>query len=202
MKKILIINFIFASVLIACYWTFVLFTHGAFVNPIGLFAGCICGFFLMLPLLCCFLVMVIVDFYYLFKFWSEYKLIALLPFLILGLAVISLNVWDVGEMSIKRFKKYQPNYDTFVSKLVKEHVKGKWESIAIPKEYKNLGYWCAVFDDEPNNVYVSFCVGHFGVFGHSAFLFTTSGEINKGSKAAKEWPFRERVNEHWFRVSD
>jgi hypothetical protein len=201
MKILLIVNLVFVGLLVGCCWTFRFFAFGAFVHPVGLAIGILCGVAWM-PLLLCVPVMFLVNIYGIFKYWSKHKLVTLVPFLVLGIAVASLFAWNVRKMSVMRFKKYLPDYTEFVSKLEKEHKKGECGPIAVPKEYSHLGYWCAVYDDEPNNVYVSFCVGHFGVFGHTAFVYTSGGEIVEGSKTYREWPYRQRVNENWFRVSD
>ena len=202
MKKLLIVNLVVAGLLITCFWTFTFFTHGAFISPVGLRIGILCGFFALMPLLLSVLILFVVNIYGVFKFWSKYKLVTLLPFLILGIAVMSLRAWDVEAMSIRRFEKYLPDYEAFAATAEKGHKHGDWDTIALPKEYRHLGYLAVVYDDEPNTLCVTIDVGNFGVFGHTAFLYSSNGEITRGSKTSREWPERQRVNERWFRVSD
>jgi hypothetical protein len=210
MRKLLTVNLIIAGLFVTCWWTFVLFTHGAFVSPVGLVAGGICGF-VSIPLFFCVLALFIINIYGVIKFWSKHKLVTLLPFLVLGAAavgVFGLRALDVCTMSIRRFEKYLPDYESFVKMAEQKHKLGDWDVIPMHKGYKHLGYLAVVYDDkpisdnEPNTLFVSFEVGHFGVFGHTHFLYSSNGEIARGSKAYQEWPNRRRVNEHWFRVSD
>lgn len=201
MKKLLIINLVFSIIFIICSWTFALCTHGAIVSSIGFVAGPLCGFamillFLVIP------VLFIINFYYVFKFWDDYKLITFLPFLMIGLAVISIGFWDVGALSIKRFERYQPDYETFVGKLVGEHKQGEWDNIKMPPKYKHLAHWATVYDNEPNNIFASFMVGYFGTFGHTSILYSSKGEITPDSYTDKSWLNKQRINKHWFRVSD
>ncbi len=202
MKILLIVNIVIAMLLDACFWTFAFFTHGAFVHPIGLLVGGLCGWFGVTPLLFAVLVMFIIDIFGAFKFWDEHGWKTLLPFLVLGIAIFGLTIWDVQAMSIKRFNKYLPDYESYVATVKREHKQGNWDVSALPKEYKHLGYLSAAYDNEPNILFVSIDVGNFGVFGHTAFLYSSNGAIAKDSRAYKSWHYRDRVNEHWFRVSD
>jgi hypothetical protein len=202
MRKLLIVNLVFAGLLLTCYWTFAFFTHGAFVNPVGLIIGVICGWCALMPLLLAIPVLFVANIYGVFKFWSEHKWRTLLPFLILGVALFGLRIWDVSAMSIRRFEKYLPDYEAFVAKVEKEYKPGDRHSMGMPKEYRHLGYLAIIYDDEPNNLYELVEVGHFGVFGHTYFLHSSNGDIARGSKGYRKWPDKERVNEHWFRVSD
>ena len=202
MRKLLIVNLVIAGLLITCSWIFIFFAHGAFVSPVGLVIGGLCGFLALIPLLFSVPVLFIVNIYGVFKYWAKYKLVTLLPFLVLGLAVIGLRAWDVRAMSIRRFEKYLPDYEAFVTMAEKEHKHGDPNVIAMPKEYRHLGYLAVIYDDEPNTLFVSVEVGHFGVFGHTYFLYSSNGEVADGSKVYQQWPHRRRVNEHWFRVSN
>jgi 4-amino-4-deoxy-L-arabinose transferase-like glycosyltransferase len=210
MRTLIIVNLVIAGLLVICFWPFALFTHGAFVNRAGLAAGILCGF-AMLPLLPCVPVLLLVNIYGVFKYWSKHKLVTLVPFLVLGTSVIGvIGLWalDVSAMSIRRFEKYLPDYEAFVKIAEQKHKLGDWDVMPMPKGYKHLGYLAVIYDDkpisdnDPNIVFVSFEVGHFGVFGHTHFLHSSNGEIARGSKAYREWRNRRRVNEHWFRVSD
>jgi hypothetical protein len=208
MKKLLIVNLIVAGLLLACFWTFAFFVYGVFVNPVGLALGITCGCFALLPLLLSVLVLFVVDIYCVFGFWPKHKLVTLLPFVVLGVAVMSMRAWDIRAMSIRRFEKHLPDYEAFVAMAKKEHKPGDWDVMGMPKEYRHLGYLAIIYDDkpilenEPNTLVVSIEVGHFGIFGHTHFLYSSNGEIARGSKAAREWPRRQRVKEHWFRVGD
>jgi len=150
----------------------------------------------------------LVNAYGVFKYWSKHKLVTLVPFLVLGIAAVGSFAWDVGAMSIKRFEKYLPDYEAFVKIAEKKHKPGDWDKMGMPEGYKHLGYVAFIYDDkpvsdnEPNTLFVSILVGSAGVFGHTCFLYSSSGEIAPGSKAYREWPHQQMVNEHWFRVSN
>ena len=202
MKKLLIINLVFAIIFITCSWTFTLCTHGVIVSHTGLVTGPLCGFasmllFLVIP------VLFIFDIYYVFKFWEDNKLIVFLPLIVIGVVVVGFGFWDVRSLSIKRFNKYRPDYEAFVSKLIEKHKQGERDNmLRMPPEYKHLSHWVTVYDDEPNNIFAGFMVGYFGTFGHTSILYSSKGEISPGSYTDKDWPNKQRINEHWFRVSD
>lgn len=202
MRNLLIANLVIAVLLTLCFWIFAFFVYGAFINRIGLVTAFLCGWVLLPPLLLSVPLLFVVNIYGVFKFWTKNKLVTLLPFLVLGVAVIGLRAWDIRSMSIRRFQKYLPDYEAFVTMAERGHKHGDWDVITLPKEYQHLGYLAVIYDDEPNTLFVSVEVGHFGVFGHTAFLHSSNGEIDRGSKAYRQWPHRQRVDERWFRVSD
>ncbi len=208
MKPLIIVNLVYAAILVVCFWIFAFFAQGAFVNPVGLGIGVFLGWCVLIPMFPGVLVLLVFNIYGVFRYWSKYKLMTLLPFLILGVAIKGLGFWDVHAMSIRRFEKYLPDYETIVERSEKEHKPGDWDVMGLPEGYRHLGYLVVTYDDkpisdnEPNTLFVSFEVGHFGVFGHTHFLYSSNGEITSGSKAYRGWPHRYRVNEHWFRVSD
>lgn len=205
MKKLLIINSVFVFVFLICWWTFALCTHGAIVHPIGFIAGPICGFIsiFLFPMA---LVLFVIDIYYVFRFWCESKLIAFLPFLFIAAIAIGsgfLGPFINGKpLSIKRFEKYEQDYETFAKKTLAEHKKGERECLQLPREYKHLANFVTVYDDEANNIFVDFNVGYFGVFGHTSLLYSLNGDITPKSYTDRDWPRKYRINEHWFKVSD
>jgi hypothetical protein len=205
MKKLIIVNLVFAGLFVICFWIFAFFTNGVFVSPMALVMGMagILGCFVLPPMLLCFLGLLVFDLYGVFKYWSRYKLTTLLPFLILGVSIMSLRVWDVGAMSIKRFEKYLPDYEAFIAKVQKEHKPGDLSGIDIPNNYKHLGHVAHIDFSDANNLYVMIGVGSSGAFGnHTFFLYSSSGEIIPGSRTDQIMHYKEQVNEHWFRVSD
>lgn len=207
MKKLIIVNLVFAGLLVTCLWTFWFFANGAFVNRVGLQIGFLCGIFASLQLLGA-PALFLVNAYGVFKYWSKYKLVTVVPFLVLGIAGIGLFAWDIEAMSIRRFEKYLPDYEAFVKMAEKKQKPGEWDVTGMPKEYKHLGYLAVIYDDkpvsnnEPNTLFVSILVGSAGVFGHTCFLYSSNGKIAPGSKTYQEWHYPQRINEHWFRVSD
>jgi hypothetical protein len=202
MKTLLIVNLVFAGLFVICFWIFAFFTNGAFVNPVGLVIAGFLGWCVLTPAFPCAPALFVFNIYGVFKYWSKYKLMALLPLLVFGIAVMSLFVWDVRAISIRRFEKYLPDYEAFVAKVEKKHKPGDLNSIDIPKEYRHLGYSAIVDYDEPNNLYVIVLVGSRGVFGHTYFLHSSNGDIAPGFKVCRIVHYKERVNEHWFRISD
>jgi hypothetical protein len=155
------------------------------------------------PMLLCLPVLFAFNIHGVFKYWSKYKLMTLLPFLILGIMVMSLFVWDVRAMSIKRFEKYLPDYEAFVTKVEKEHKPGNLNRISMPKGYRHLGRFAEVDFADSNNLDIMIGVGSSGAVGHHTFfLYSSNGNIAPDFKAINIIHYKERVNEHWFRVSD
>jgi len=203
MKKLLIVNLVFAGLFVICFWFFALFTHGVFVNPVGLMVAGFLGWCVLTPMLPGALLLLVFDIYGVFKYWSKYKLITLLPFIVLGIAVVSLFTLDVRTMRIKRFEKYLPDYEAFVAKVEKEHTPGDLNSIDMPKEYKHLGYSATVNYYEPNNLYVLVTVGSGGGFGRATFfLYSSNGDIATQSEMYRIVHYKERLNAHWFIASN
>ena len=202
MKILLIVNLIVVGLFVICFWIFTFFVHGAFVNPVGLVIAGFLGWCVLAPAVLGAPVLLFFNIYGVFKYWSKYKLMTLLPFLVFGIAVMSLRVWDVRAMSIRRFEKYLPDYEAFVAKVEKEHKPGDLSSIGIPKEYRHLGYSAIVDYDEPNNLCVIVAVGSGGVFGHTYFLHSSNGDIAPGFRVCRPVHYKERVNKHWFRIKD
>lgn len=207
MKILLIVNLVFAGLFITCSCIFRFFAYGAFVNLVGLYIGFLCSIFASIQLFSI-PTLFLINIYGVYKYWSKHKLVTLVPFPVIGIAVVGSFAWDVGAMSIRRFEKYLPDYEAFVKMAEKKHKFGDYDSMRLPKEYKHLGYIAHIYEDkpvsdnEPNTLFVSILVGSAGVFGHTCFLYSSNGEIAPGSKAYREWHYPKRINEHWFRVSD
>ncbi len=203
MKKLLIANLVFAGLFVICFWIMTFFVHGAFVNPVGLVISGFLVWCVLTPMVPCVPVLFVFNVYGVFKYWSKYKLVTLLPFLVLGIMVMSLFVWDVGAISIRRFKKYLPDYEAFVAKVEKEHKPGDLSRISIPKGYRHLGYSADVDFADPNNLYVMVGVGSGGAVGHhTSFLYSSNGDVTPEFSVRHIVHYKERVNEQWFRVSD
>jgi len=210
MKILLIVNLVFAGLFFICFWIFRFFAFGVFVNPIGLIFSGFCMYCASIQLVST-PALLIVNIYGIFKYWSKYKLVTLVPFLIIGITVAGLFVLDTNEMSMKRFEKYLPDYEAFVKMAEQEYKHSDWKMMPMPKEYKRLGYRADIFydkpasDNEPNTMFVLFLVGSAGFAGHTAFLYSSNS--NMPCSNDETWQNRmrsrsQRINEHWFRVSD
>lgn len=203
MKKLLIVNLVFAVLFVICFWIMTFFDHGVFVNRVGLVISGFLGWCVLTPMAPCVPLLFVVNIYYVFKYWSKYKLMTLLPFLILGIMVMSLFVWDLGAMSINRFKKYLPDYEAFVAKVEKEYKPGDSSRIRMPKGYRHLGYSAEVDFTDANNLYVMIGVGSGGAVGrHTSLLYSSNGDITAEFSVSYVVHYKEQVNEHWFIVSD
>ena len=116
------------------------------------------------------------NIYGIFKYWTKYKLMTLITIFNLGVSIMSLRVWDIRAITIRRFKKYLPDYEAFIAKVQKEHKTGDMSRIEIPNDYKHLGYIAHANFSDPNNLEVIVVVGSVGFAGHTYFVYSSSGK--------------------------
>ncbi|MBN1392994.1 MAG: hypothetical protein JW947_09360 [Sedimentisphaerales bacterium] len=153
------------------------------------------------------LVMLVVSFIAIFKFWEKSSLFSIIPFVILLLC------FKAGPMSLKAghnkrekvFVERLPQYEEAVhvmgGKISGEPVFFKGEE--VPETYRHLAYWIHAEKEEGNVLVVTFFWGGGFPVKHSAFVYRSDGWLPpKGTDFSREWPFAERINSNWLRVGD
>jgi hypothetical protein len=208
MKKLLIINLCFAGLFITSRWIDGLFFHGLVINWVGMQVGFFCGLIAGLLFLIGLPVLFVINLIFVVQKWRAHKLITLVPMLILGLTIFCLYSSHFEAMGISRFNNHLADYNSFVALAAEKQKAGDWNISPLPKEYRHLGYVAKAFEGEPNTLYLQIFIGNHGVLGgHRSFLYTASGDIPYSNDVHQTWRNRmrshsQRINEHWFRISD
>ena len=199
----IIVNLIFVIVLQAGRTFFHIFGFGA--CPIG-HAPVIASLsiYVFLPLMVIgFPVLLITDAIKAFKYRKTYKWKVLLPLPILLIGVFLPLPFHGVKLAEERFLARFDKYQLFVDKLELSDIHTNSEWIDDTESFKGLAYRVLAYENEPNEFVVEFLVGGMGPPPkHTAFLYTSSGEIKRNSKADERWYSQKRMNENWFKVHD
>ena len=204
MWKLLIVNAVVVILGTGCAFLFGFFGYGACPVTIApVITSCAVYVFLLLVFigLPCLL---IVDIVQAFRGWSSLRWRALLPLLVLCSIIPTGRLIQFGKsLGEKRFISRLPEYEAFVSEIKAKTWKKGRMLISNPAACRGLAYIIHAYENEPNVLVVEFFVGGMGPPPkHTAFLYASSGNVNKGSDADKHWHRWKRMNKHWFRVSD
>lgn len=190
------------------FW--LLFLVNIFILILLAVLGCISGyrpcfsifFVILFP---CGAFFVLFNFAAIFRFWQERGVLALLPLFVslLGFWLVFFSI-DTGKgIRIKVFKDNLYLYQQAVEELTPMiGDKGLYLSgDKIPQKYRKLAY---VIHAEKNEGIIFDFIWDFGFpLKHSAFVYCSDGYLpGKGTRFRNDWPFGERINEHWFRVGD
>ena len=101
----------------------------------------------------------------------------------------------------ERLAQYEEAVQVMESKINGEPVFLKGEE--VPETYQHLAWWVHAEEDKQDVLVVTFFWGGGFPVKHSAFVYRSDGWLPpKGTDFRREWPFAERINEHWFRVAD
>jgi len=151
--------------------------------------------------------MLIVSFIAIFRFWERHNFFGVIPFVILLLcfkaSAISLKTGHDKRLAVftERLAQYEEAVQVMQSKINGEPVFLKGEE--VPETYQHLAWWIHAEEDKQDVLVVTFFWGGGFPVKHSAFVYRSDGWLPpKGTDFRREWPFAERINEHWFRVAD
>jgi len=142
-----------------------------------------------------------------FMFFSKEKFRAFIPTLIcvIGLPVELTIAGHVGAMMEKaRFEKNLPRYMEVVRLVEKGDIKPSSENysrIHLPEQYSDLAY-NVLSGTNQNGIFIEFFTGGGFPVMHSGYLYVSNGQIETDTNLLQRWPFHNRMNTNWFRISD
>lgn len=160
---------------------------------------------LSLALSLLFLLVFIVSLVRVFTQWRTYRLWAAVPFA--TCLIFLLTARPVGWManSALFFRWRLPRYEAVIQKIESGIILVSAERQIVPAaDYdSNLAYFVTAGRDTNGVLTVSFTYGWAGPPPyHAAFLYSSSGLIESGSYFDKHWPYRRKLQDKWFSVTD
>ncbi|MHC4110358.1 MAG: hypothetical protein ACYSUY_04735 [Planctomycetota bacterium] len=204
MRKLLIVNAVVVILGTGCVVLENFFGYGAcpiIIAPvITSFAIYVIMFLVFIGLPC----LLIVDIVQAFRGWRSVRWRSLLPLVVLCTIIPAVLLPNFGlSLGEKRFMSHLPEYEAFVSEIKAKTWKEDLMVISNPATCRGLAYIIRAYENEPNVLVAEFWVAGMGPPPkHIAFLYTSSGNVSKGSDADKDWHRWKRMNENWFRVGD
>lgn len=150
-------------------------------------------------------ILVVFNFITIFHFWERYTVLALLP---LFISISGFWLQDITgdkgrEIRMEVFNERLYLYEQAVAELAPmikdEPLHLHYDQ--IPEKYRHLAYW--IIGKKEKGIVFAFFWGSGFPCKHSAFVYRSDGRLpERGTDFRRDWPFCERINEHWFRVSD
>jgi hypothetical protein len=140
-----------------------------------------------------------------FTEWKVHRLRALVPFLICLVVLLSARRvgWIIGNELFERWRL--PRYEVLIRKIQSGTIPVSTELTRIPMATNDLYIAYIMFAQRATNgaLTVEFNYGGAGPPPmHSAYLYSDSGSIERGSRFDERWPYRRRISTQWFEVSD
>ena len=200
--NLIIINLLFVIVLYAAKTLFSLFAYGAYPIFAAPVIASLSGLLVLVGVPTAVFLLVL-DIGTASKKWKQYKMKSLIPLLILIMGLFIPPIINGTELAEKRFLNKINDYQAFVNKLESVEPNTHQKVLHDTEEYRDLAYMVRAYEDDPNELVVEFVVGGMGPPPkHTAFLYTSDGDIKKNSKAGDRWYSRKRLTDNWFMVHD
>lgn len=197
LKLLIIINVCLAAVFVVQQFGINCFCFGGY-PPLAILGGI---FLMLMPfLLLVFLLVIGFDLYYIFRLWPIARSRSLLP---LGILITGIGVGicsgGIGhKIAFSYFDRHYEEYSAAVNFIMQsDNVK----AAALPSRYEHLTFMGHVIAQEgesmgEKNIVLEFMVGSGGFAGHTAYLYSSSGQIAENSPVARRWPHRTKVRDN------
>jgi hypothetical protein len=154
------------------------------------------------PLLLCFLVLLISSCVRIFADWPERRWGGLVPFGTVLLCIPLLVISNVVGRRVRLyvFERRLPEYQEVVE-MMGERVKDKPVVEEMPEGYRHLGYYIRAERNEQGVLLVTFFWSSAFPGRHTAFAYVSDGEPpGEGFGIRVNWRYVARINENWFQV--
>ena len=137
--------------------------------------------------------------------WKQYRLKAFLPFFAASFCLVMIfpSIISGGLLRDHLFRSRLPQYKSVLGMMMDGSIDvgDELRLIELPPEYSSLASGTMAQKDSNGILTVEFIIGGGFPVKHSGYLFRSEGKLQDWEHAGR-WPYRYKIDEHWYRISD
>lgn len=160
----------------------------------------------LLPFSISFLVVLIISFVSIFRQWKAHGLFAIVPFLICVFVLLVSKPVGVAVGDTLFWRWRLPQYEAVIQKMETGIIPVSTKpNMMMPPEVgisPVLAYRVFALKDTNGLLNVAFAYGGAFPLYHTAYLYCSSGVIERGSFFDNKFPYRRQISDRWFKVTD